>query len=106
MRIAARPPPTGNKSLSPTKGGAASGTATPRGLSPQLVGQASDKIQVSEIIQAINAQNGISLTRLLEMFKHRVDTPGNLTKKEWIALVRQNGVYGQDKLLRPKPKTT
>ena len=61
---------------------------------------------MSEIIQAINAQNGISLTRLLEMFKHRVDTPGNLTKKEWIALVRQNGVYGADKLLRPKPKTS
>ncbi|KAH8889641.1 Rap30/74 interaction domain-containing protein [Thozetella sp. PMI_491] len=100
---AGSPVPSGSKPISPSKG-AAGGTATPRAHSPQLVGQANDRIQAAEIVQAINAQNGISLTKLFEMFKHRIDTPGNLSKKEWVALVRQNGVYGPDKLLRPKPK--
>ena len=63
---------------------------------------------MSDIVQAINGHpNGITLTKLFELFRHRIDTPGNLSKKEWVALVRQHGSYdAPSKLLRPKPKTT
>jgi transcription initiation factor TFIIF subunit alpha len=37
------------------------------------------------------------------MFRSRIDRPGSTTKTEWIQMVKQNAVFGPDKLLRPKP---
>ncbi|KAK4231272.1 putative transcription initiation factor IIF subunit alpha [Podospora fimiseda] len=45
---------------------------------------------------------GISLGNLIRLFSGRVDTPGHLSKKEWISLVKANALFGPDKLLRPK----
>lgn len=51
--------------------------------------------------------DGITLGELLRMFSHRVESqkhPNLMKRQEWITLVRQNAIYGPDKVLRPKPK--
>lgn len=39
---------------------------------------------------------------LLRKFHNRINKPGNITKAEWISMVKSHAVYGADKLLRPK----
>ncbi|KAK4236371.1 hypothetical protein C8A03DRAFT_16981 [Achaetomium macrosporum] len=79
------------------------GTATPSGSPPP--GQAPDRIQPWEIAEALApyAKEGISLGALLRKFQKRMNGPGNITKTEWIQMVKANAIYGPDKLLRPKP---
>jgi transcription initiation factor TFIIF subunit alpha len=80
------------------------GTATPRGSPPPPSGLVA-RIEASEITQAIaeRGDGGISLGDLLRVFVHRLNQPGSTTKSEWLTLVKQNAVYGPDKLLRPRP---
>ena len=79
---------------------------TPRGSPPPSASAA--PVQAHEIIQVLESKpNGISLGELLRLFSHRVESeknPNLMKRQEWIALVRQNAVYGADKLLRPKPR--
>jgi len=97
---AGSPIPPASQGISPIKGG----TATPSG-SPPPQGGPQGRITTAEIIQMINTHpEGIKLGEMLRKFLGRVDTPGNITKSEWIAIVKANSVYSQaDKLLRPKP---
>lgn len=76
-------------------------TATPRGSPPPPVA----RIEASEITQALaeRGDSGISLGDLLRVFVHRLNQPGSTTKAEWLTLVKQNAIYGPDKLLRPRP---
>lgn len=79
-------------------------TATPRGSPPPPSGPVA-RIEASEITQAIaeRGDGGISLGDLLRVFVHRLNQPGSTTKAEWLTLVKQNAIYGPDKLLRPRP---
>lgn len=90
------------------------GTATPSGSpppgsppagSPPGGGPAPDRIQPQEIIDTLAqyAKEGITLSNLMKVFQRRINKPGNITKSEWIQMVKAHAVYGQDKLLRPKP---
>ncbi|KAG7287976.1 hypothetical protein NEMBOFW57_007496 [Staphylotrichum longicolle] len=49
------------------------------------------------------AKEGITLSNLMKVFQRRINKPGNITKSEWIQMVKAHAVYGPDKLLRPKP---
>lgn len=86
----------------------AAGTATPSGSPPpgSPTNPSTDRIQSQEIADAIApyAQEGISLSNLLRMFQKRINKPGNVTKSEWLQMVKAHAVFGPvDKLLRPKP---
>ncbi|KKA28292.1 hypothetical protein TD95_003016, partial [Thielaviopsis punctulata] len=61
-------------------------------------------ILAHEIVEALpSPPDGISVLNLFKFFDDRVgDRPGYTTKSEWLKLVRENSVYGQDKLLRRK----
>ncbi|KAK1759519.1 hypothetical protein QBC47DRAFT_372257 [Echria macrotheca] len=97
---AGSPAPQNSQGISPTKGG----TATPGGTPAPAAAQPVRKIEVSEIIKAISAHpEGIQLGVLMRKFISRIDKPGSTTKSEWIQMVRHNAVFGNDKLLRPKP---
>ena len=40
----------------------------------------------------------------MKAFMSRVgDNPGQMPRKDWIKLVKENAIYGGDKLLRRKP---
>ncbi|TPX15010.1 uncharacterized protein E0L32_004840 [Thyridium curvatum] len=89
-------PSQGAASVSPTKGGA----STPRATSPPL------PVQASEIVNALIAAqpDGIQIGSLLRQFGNRVgDAPGQMPRKDWIKLVKDNAVLGEDRMLRPKP---
>jgi transcription initiation factor TFIIF subunit alpha len=78
------------------------GAATPSGSPPP--GQATDVIQPREIAEALApyAKEGISLSNLMKKFQGRVNKPGNINTSQWVQMVKAHGVYGPDKLLRPK----
>jgi transcription initiation factor TFIIF subunit alpha len=59
-------------------------------------------IQAHEIAAALPA-TGISIAVLLRQFRGRVgDAPDQTTKSDLLKLVKENSLYGSDKLLRPK----
>ncbi len=92
----------------PATQASATGTATPSGSPPpgSPTNPTGDRIQSQEIADAIApyAQEGISLSNLLRMFQKRINKPGNVTKSEWLQMVKAHAVFGPvDKLLRPKP---
>lgn len=61
-------------------------------------------IQAHEIVAALPA-DGISIGDLMKIFKARVgDGEGKTSKKDFIRFVKENSVYGDNKLLRPKPQ--
>ncbi|KAK3900057.1 hypothetical protein C8A05DRAFT_46028 [Staphylotrichum tortipilum] len=100
--------PAGSRAGSPAPGSQAAGTATPSGSPPpgSPTNPVADRIQSQEIADAIApyAQEGISLSNLLRMFQKRINKPGNVTKSEWLQMVKAHAVFGPvDKLLRPKP---
>ncbi|KAK4126286.1 Rap30/74 interaction domain-containing protein [Parathielavia appendiculata] len=116
--------PSGSRASSPAPTGSQgpkTGTTTPGGSPPPgdrivpvanqapKVGAAAsggpDRIQPREIAEALApyAKEGISLSNLMKMFQKRIGKPGNITKSEWIQMVKAHAVYGADKLLRPKP---
>ncbi len=88
------------------------GVTTPSGSPPpgsppvgSPGGGASDRIQPHEIAEALApyAKEGISLSNLMRVFQKRINKPGNITKSEWIQMVKAHAVYhNTDKLLRPK----
>ncbi|KAL2261854.1 hypothetical protein VTK26DRAFT_3146 [Humicola hyalothermophila] len=94
--------PSGSRAGSPAPASAQPkpATATPSGSPPPT-----DRIQPWEIVEALapHAQEGISLGNLIRKFHNRINKPGNITKEEWVAMVKSHAVYGPDKLLRPKP---
>ncbi|EAQ88165.1 hypothetical protein CHGG_04784 [Chaetomium globosum CBS 148.51] len=94
---AGSPAPGANRPGAPKTGG-----ATPSGSPPPS--QAVDIIQPREIAEALApyAKEGISLSNLMKKFQTRVNKPGNITTSQWIQMVKVHGVYGPDKLLRPK----
>jgi len=98
--------PSGSRATSPVPLNA-HGTIPLRGdaaRSPPPPSAPIARIEASEIIQVIAERgNGISLSDLLRKFVHRLDRPGGMAKSEWLTLVKQNAVYGPDKLLRPRP---
>ncbi|KAK4244286.1 hypothetical protein C7999DRAFT_17441 [Corynascus novoguineensis] len=92
---AGSPAPTANRAPKP-------GAATPSGSPPP--GQAPDIITAKEIADALApyAKEGISLSNLMKKFQGRVNKPGNINTSQWVQMVKAHGVYGPDKLLRPK----
>jgi len=100
--------PSGSRAGSPAPGAnrataSKPGVATPSGSPPP--GQAPDIITAKEIADALApyAKEGISLSNLLKKFSGRVNKPGNINTSQWVQMVKAHGVYGSDKLLRPKP---
>ncbi|KAL2189590.1 Rap30/74 interaction domain-containing protein [Thermothelomyces heterothallicus CBS 203.75] len=93
---AGSPAPAANRAPKP-------GGATPSG-SPPPGGQAPDIITAKEIADALApyAKEGISLSNLMKKFQGRVNKPGNINTSQWVQMVKAHGVYGPDKLLRPK----
>lgn len=79
-------------------------TGTPSSGSPPPGQQATDIITAKEIADALApyAKEGISLSNLMKKFQGRVNKPGNINTHQWIQMVKACGVYGPDKLLRPK----
>ncbi|KAJ9129823.1 Transcription initiation factor iif subunit [Pleurostoma richardsiae] len=105
---AGSPAPTQGQ-LSPTNIGspARTGTSTPRPGSPNASGSAGGSggpVQPSEIVAALAANpQGISVGQLLKLFNGRVgDNPNQMSRRDWIKLVKENAKWGADKLLRPK----
>jgi len=95
---------TGSRAGSPTAGSRAGSPAVqapaPTGSGgPQRTGP----VSAQEIAAAIPA-SGIAIGNLMKHFVGRVgDGRGMTDKKEFIRLVKENSLYGPDKLLRPKP---
>ncbi|KAF4438997.1 transcription initiation factor TFIIF subunit alpha [Fusarium austroafricanum] len=57
-------------------------------------------VEPSEILDKIPAE-GIAVTELIKLFNHRLgDKPGQMSKAEWIQLVKKLCDYGPDKRLR------
>lgn len=75
-------------------------------MSPRA-GSPAGLVEASEIVSALLASpEGISVGALLRQFGNRVgDGPGQMVRKDWIKLVKDNAVFGEDKLLRPKVST-
>ncbi|KAK1826751.1 hypothetical protein QBC39DRAFT_13527 [Podospora conica] len=96
---ATSPAPPNTLGMAPGRGD----PATPRGSPPPPSGPIA-RIEASEITQAIAERGdaGISLGDLLRVFVNRLNQ-GATTKGEWLTLVKQNAVYGPDKLLRLRP---
>ncbi|KAL2159883.1 hypothetical protein VTH06DRAFT_2016 [Thermothelomyces fergusii] len=96
---AGSPAPTANRP--PKPGGTTTSSGSPP---PPPSGQATDIITAKEIADALApyAKEGISLSNLMKKFQGRVNKPGNITTSQWIQMVKAHGVYGPDKLLRPK----
>ncbi|RDW64058.1 hypothetical protein BP5796_10560 [Coleophoma crateriformis] len=94
--------PAAGRSGSVGAGGSRAGTPASQGPSGAR-SPGSGPLQVSEVIAAIPS-TGTSITDLMKKFAGRVgDKKGEQTdKKEFIKMVKENSVYGPDKLLRPK----
>lgn len=62
-------------------------------------------IQAHEIVDALpELPGGISIGNLMRRFQGRIgDGPGQMDRKEWIKLVKENCAYGSDKILRRRP---
>ncbi len=84
----------GSPRVSSTKGG----PSTPN------AGQPTGLVEGWEIERILlTVPQGISITNLVKYFMDRVgEEPGQMPRKEWIKVVRENASFGQDKLLRPK----
>ncbi len=87
----------GSNTVSPTKGG----PSTPRAVSPPA---SAGPVEGWEIVQILNTiPQGVTVTNLLKRFQTRVgDEPGQMPRKEWIKIVKDNASFGPDKLLRAK----
>ncbi|ERS98903.1 transcription initiation factor TFIIF subunit alpha [Sporothrix schenckii 1099-18] len=105
---ASSPNPTNAGALSPgsspgSPGRAGSpGSPTSRAGSPGAGGSGS--MDAQEIIAALRKiPEGITVGGLLKQFGSRIgDGPNQMKRKDWIKLVKENSVFGEDKLLRAK----
>ncbi|EXF84110.1 transcription initiation factor IIF subunit alpha [Colletotrichum fioriniae PJ7] len=98
----ARGTPVGSRAGSPVPAASGSkpGSPVPEG-SPAPRGP----IQAHEIVDALpELPGGISIGNLMRRFQGRIgDGPGQMDRKEWIKLVKENCAYGSDKILRRRP---
>lgn len=105
---ASSPNPTNAGPLSPgsnpgSPGGRAGSPGSPasRAASPSA---SSGNMDAQEIVAALRKiPEGITVGGLLKQFGARIgDNPGQMKRKDWIKLVKENSVFGEDKLLRAK----
>ncbi len=78
------------------------GSPVSRATSPNAGGL----VSAAEIVVALNQHpEGITVGGLLRVFGSRIgDGASQMKRKDWITLVKENSVFGGDKLLRPRPK--
>lgn len=103
---ASSPNPTNAGPLSPgsnpgSPGRAGSpGSPVSRAASPSAGGS----MDAQEIVAALRKiPEGITVGSLLKLFSSRIgDGPNQMKRKDWIKLVKENSVFGEDKLLRAK----
>lgn len=100
--------PTGSRATSPNPnpnaqglgpGASASPRSPPRAASPN-----GGKVDAAEIVNMlVSMPEGISVSGLLRMFGNRVgEGPNQMSRKDWIKLVKDNAIFCEDKLLRPR----
>jgi transcription initiation factor TFIIF subunit alpha len=89
----------GSNSGSPGRAGSP-GSPASRAASPSAGGS----MDAQEIIAALRKiPEGITVGGLLKQFGSRIgDGPNQMKRKDWIKLVKENSVFGEDKLLRAK----
>ncbi|CAK7238618.1 MAG: transcription factor IIF subunit tfg1 [Sporothrix thermara] len=109
----ARNTPSGSRASSPNPPGSPSGgragspgspgSPASRAASPST-GGGSGTMDAQEIIAALRKiPEGITVGGLLKQFGSRIgDGPNQMKRKDWIKLVKENSVFGEDKLLRAK----
>ncbi|KAF4901563.1 Transcription initiation factor IIF subunit alpha [Colletotrichum fructicola] len=99
----ARGTPVGSRAGSPAPAapGSKPGSPIPEG-SPRA--GSPGPVEPWEIINALpELPNGITIGNLMRKFAGRIgDGPGQMDRKDWIKLVRENCLYGPDKVLRRK----
>lgn len=61
-------------------------------------------MDATEIVATLlKIPEGITVGGLLKLFSSRIgDGPNQMKRKDWIKLVKENSVFGEDKLLRAK----
>ncbi|CAK7229768.1 transcription factor IIF subunit tfg1 [Sporothrix bragantina] len=104
---ASSPNPTalspGSNPGSPSGRAGSPGSPASRAASPSA-GGGSGNMDAQEIIAALRKiPEGITVGGLLKQFGSRIgDGPNQMKRKDWIKLVKENSVFGEDKLLRAK----
>ncbi|CAG8951743.1 hypothetical protein HYFRA_00005544 [Hymenoscyphus fraxineus] len=94
--------PSGSRAGSPEARPTGTSSRAGSPMAASAAGSPAGAIQSHEIIAALPPQ-GISIVELMKLFKNRVgDKEGQTNKKAFIALVKENCSYGDNKLLRPK----
>ncbi|CAK7226587.1 transcription factor IIF subunit tfg1 [Sporothrix curviconia] len=90
---------------SPSGRAGSPGSPASRAASPSAgAGAGSGTMDAQEIIAALRKiPEGITVGGLLKQFGSRIgDGPNQMKRKDWIKLVKENSVFGEDKLLRAK----
>lgn len=106
----ARGTPVGSRAGSPApgQGQRSPGSASPNAAGPSTpaAGGQGGLVEAWEITQALAANpQGISVGQLMRQFQTRVgEGDGQMSRRDWIKLVKDNAKWGADKLLRPKDK--
>ncbi|KAJ0168325.1 Transcription initiation factor IIF subunit alpha [Colletotrichum tanaceti] len=99
--------PVGSRAGSPmpATSGSKPGSPLPEGSPAPRAGSPNGPIEAWEIVDALpELPGGISIGNLMRRFQGRIgDGPGQMDRKEWIKLVKENCAYGPDKILRRKP---
>ncbi|CAK7270859.1 transcription factor IIF subunit tfg1 [Sporothrix epigloea] len=103
----ARGSPTGSRASSPNPTTAlspGSNPGSPNGRAGSPGAGGSGNMDAQEIIAALRKfTEGITVGGLLKFFGNRIgDGPNQMKRKDWIKLVKENSVFGEDKLLRVK----
>ncbi|OLN81235.1 Transcription initiation factor IIF subunit alpha [Colletotrichum chlorophyti] len=102
----ARGTPVGSRAGSPIPAvsGSKPGSPMPEGSPAPRAGSPPGPIEAWEIVNALpQLPEGISIGNLMRRFQGRIgDGPGQMDRKEWIKLVKENCAYGADKILRRK----
>ena len=77
---------------------------SPTAAATAAVAAGSGPVDAAEIISALNKfPDGITVGGLLKVFGSRIGDTGNqMKRKDWIKLVKENSVFGEDKMLRAK----
>ncbi|KAL1912642.1 transcription factor IIF subunit tfg1 [Sporothrix stenoceras] len=108
---ASSPNPTNAGPLSPGSnpgspgGGRAGSPGSPASRAASPSASSGGSMDAQEIVAALRKiPEGITVGGLLKQFGARIgDGPNQMKRKDWIKLVKENSVFGEDKLLRAKP---
>ncbi|KAF6825460.1 transcription initiation factor IIF subunit alpha [Colletotrichum plurivorum] len=100
----ARGTPVGSRAGSPAPAATGSKPGSPIPDGSPRAGSPGGQVEAWEIVNALpELPNGISIGNLMRKFQSRIgDGPGQIDRKQWITLVRENCAYGPDKVLRRK----